>query len=312
MVGFFASLTLSAYTRPRLAKTVALDLRLSDLRTLALLGRLGSSAAAARALHVTPSQVSKTIKRVEDALGFTVTLRTVRGVELNDEGRWLAQEYELLQQKLDARLGRVDRTLTIATPSFLAPLTVDLLSTKSHTRWRCLEMPMSEIRAYSSSALFDVALANEAPRKDSELIGVKIGDQPCHLFASANSILPDLISQPMARTLAYVGAVYRLGDQMSQADDQCPLPASQRTFAVQVQTALMALELVAGSQELVSFCPRIPANPLIAARRIRIVEVEGWDVRLPVYLWVRGNELKKSELDRLAESARILLKKLSR
>ena len=44
----------------------------------------------------------------------------------------------------------------------------------------------------------------------------------------------------------------------------------------------------------------------------RSVGVEGWDVRLPVYLWVRGNELKKSELDRLAESARILLKKLSR
>ena len=63
------------------------ELPLGFLPAFEAAGRLGSFAAAAAELHVTPSAVSQQIRALEDALGVSLFARTHRSAELTDAGR---------------------------------------------------------------------------------------------------------------------------------------------------------------------------------------------------------------------------------
>ena len=67
---------------------VALD-RLTGLIAFARAGSLGSYAAAARALGITPSAISKSVQRLEQQLGLALFTRTTRSLTLTSEGREL-------------------------------------------------------------------------------------------------------------------------------------------------------------------------------------------------------------------------------
>lgn len=69
-----------------MTERVALD-RLTGLLAFARAGSLGSYAAAARALGVTPSAVSKSVQRLEQRLGVPLFTRTTRSLTLTSEGR---------------------------------------------------------------------------------------------------------------------------------------------------------------------------------------------------------------------------------
>lgn len=60
--------------------------RLGALEVFEAAGRMGSFQAAAAALHVTPSAVSRQIKSLEDELGVPLFHRLHRGVRLTEEG----------------------------------------------------------------------------------------------------------------------------------------------------------------------------------------------------------------------------------
>lgn len=63
--------------------------RLTGLIAFARAGALGSYSAAARALSVSPSAISKSIQRLEKQLGITLFTRTTRSLVLTAEGREL-------------------------------------------------------------------------------------------------------------------------------------------------------------------------------------------------------------------------------
>lgn len=63
--------------------------RLTGLIAFARAGSLGSYAAAARALGITPSAISKSVQRLEQQLGLVLFTRTTRSLTLTSEGREL-------------------------------------------------------------------------------------------------------------------------------------------------------------------------------------------------------------------------------
>lgn len=65
---------------------IALE-RLTGLIAFARVGSLGSFTAAARALSVSPSAVSKSVQRLEETLGVVLITRTTRSLTLTAEGR---------------------------------------------------------------------------------------------------------------------------------------------------------------------------------------------------------------------------------
>ena len=80
---------------------IALE-RLTGLIAFARAGSLGSFTAAARALSISPSAVSKSIQRLEQRLGIVLFSRTTRSLMLTTEGRELHERALKLLQDAEA------------------------------------------------------------------------------------------------------------------------------------------------------------------------------------------------------------------
>jgi DNA-binding transcriptional LysR family regulator len=84
-----------------MVEQIALD-RLTGLVAFARVGSLGSYTAAARALGVSPSAVSKSIQRLEQRLGLRLFTRTTRSLSLTPEGRDLHERALRLLREAEA------------------------------------------------------------------------------------------------------------------------------------------------------------------------------------------------------------------
>jgi DNA-binding transcriptional LysR family regulator len=100
-----ASFSLDNLARYRLnysiMEQISLD-RLTGLIAFARSGSLGSYTAAARALGVSPSAVSKSVQRLEQRLGLRLFSRTTRSLNLTSEGRDLHERTLRLLREADA------------------------------------------------------------------------------------------------------------------------------------------------------------------------------------------------------------------
>ena len=105
--------------------------RLTGLLAFARAASLGSYTAAARALFVSPSAVSKSVQRLERQLGLTLFTRTTRSLTLTPEGRdlheralRLLREAEEIEQAALAARAEPSGTLKVTAP---LPIGVHLL-----------------------------------------------------------------------------------------------------------------------------------------------------------------------------------------
>lgn len=110
---------------------ISLD-RLTGLIAFARAGSLGSYTAAARALAVSPSAVSKSVQRLESRLGLRLFHRTTRSLTLTPEGRDLHEralrllhEAEAIEQAAVAARAEPYGVLKVTVP---VPLGVHLLA----------------------------------------------------------------------------------------------------------------------------------------------------------------------------------------
>ncbi len=89
-----------------------MDNRIGDMETFLAVTRGGSFAAAAKALRLTPSAVSRSIARIETRLGVLLIQRTTRSLTLTPEGESYRDRISALLAEVDAveqSLGRGHR-----------------------------------------------------------------------------------------------------------------------------------------------------------------------------------------------------------
>jgi DNA-binding transcriptional LysR family regulator len=265
------------------------DLRLGDLATFLAVKSTSSVSSAARALGVTPSQVSKAIARVETALDVQLLTRGARGVSLSDEGRRLAPRIEQMLEGLRVLHAKRDvQEAVIAFPSSLGVALAPRVATALEpTQLRAIELGPSLMRAYASENLFDVAiLPGETSRLPASWTSVKVGDVRMGLFAPPELAKPlgaGPVSPAKLRGAPFVVPAHPVEGSFAINEDDCPLPRRERTVRHQAQTFNVALELAAR-------CGLFVYGPVLAARehldrRVLVeVDVKGWDVREPLHV----------------------------
>jgi DNA-binding transcriptional LysR family regulator len=133
---------------------------LTRLRVLHAVARHGTLAAAAQALHLTPSAVSQQMAKLEREAGCALAERQGRRLRLTDEGRALATHahrilaaVEEASADLDERRGRVLGTVTIgAFPTAARGLLPAVLRTcaKNHPD---LQLHLREVEPYTAMGL---------------------------------------------------------------------------------------------------------------------------------------------------------------
>jgi LysR family glycine cleavage system transcriptional activator len=154
--------TIAALLPPSVAghTTRISDLPLGFLPAFEAAGRLGSFAAAAAELHVTPSAISQQIRALEDALGVSLFARTRRSAELTDAGRKYLTEVRQALNALAAsterlRRGRSGSVLRLTTMAIVAQ--EFLLPRLSQFRAR---FPAIELRIETTNELVDFAISD--------------------------------------------------------------------------------------------------------------------------------------------------------
>ena len=166
--------------------------RLTGLIAFSRAASLGSYTAAARALSISPSAVSKSIQRLEERLGLKLFARTTRSLTLTPEGRVLhdrairllraAEEIELVAASVR---GEPSGSIKLAAP---VPIALHILAPK--LALFCERYPKVTVDLRVSDTMsdliqegIDVAIRIGNP-EDSRLIARRLGPNRAGAFAS--------------------------------------------------------------------------------------------------------------------------------
>ena len=273
------------------------ELRFGDVLTFLTVYRCGAITGAARALKVTPSQVSKAVHRLERQLGATLLSRSTRGVIVSDAGRRLIPQLEevatrVQQMRPDAA---TREELAMAAPSYLNAIFLPRIAAAlSESLVRGLELPPALVRAYAVENFFDLALLVGSEQLPGGWVNTPMGHVRKTLFA-APDVARKLGAAPVdARRvveLPFVTPIYNVNGQFVPADDGCPLGHAQRKLGHQSQTLVVGLDLARSTGQLI-FGPAIAAAAHVARGELVEVRVRDWDVREPLTLAVNGERVR--------------------
>ncbi len=166
--------------------------RLTGLIAFSRAASLGSYTAAARALSVSPSAVSKSIQRLEERLGLKLFARTTRSLTLTPEGRVLhdrairlLRDAEEIEQVAATVRGEPAGPVKLAAPS---PIALHILAPKlALFRERypkiTVDLRVSDTMSDLIQEGIDVAIRIGSP-EDSRLIALRLGPNKAGAFAS--------------------------------------------------------------------------------------------------------------------------------
>lgn len=278
------------------------DLRFSDLYTVLAIHRHESITKAARELRVTPSQVSKAIRRVEAQLHLEIILRSSRGVTLSEAGRRVLpfiKDAVSRIQDISRHRDAPGIDLTIAAPSWLSRATLTSIATaQPDLRLRALELPPALLAANAADGVFELTLVSSGvERFPQDWSRSDIGVVRKALFASPN-LAKQLLgpgshghaSVDALKKVPFISPVSSSNGQFVLLDDECPLRLSARTVGHQAQTVAIALELAAHTDQLV-FGPEIAAREYVSEKRLVEIPVKGWNISDPIYLMCNADRV---------------------
>lgn len=265
-----------------IADGVVNDLKMADVLTFLTVHRCRSISAAARELMVTPSQVSKSIARLEELLGVDLMARSPQGVELLDEGRRVVPQFEqMLALTRDLRRGTAttSRVLTCAAPSYVATALVPhIAELEPGFRIRTLELPPAQVRNHLSSGHFEIAISlGELPLQPS-WESHQVGLIEKALFASpatAARLGPGPLTREQLLEVPFVSPVYLTERGFLPIDDDCPITRRERRVGHETMTMALALALVARTDQVV-FGPLLGALPFLASGQVVKLKVVDW------------------------------------
>ena len=170
-------------------------MHLDSLQEIAIfvnVAETGSFTKAARRLGITPSGVSKSLRRLEEKLKVRLVSRTTRSVHLTDEGRVLAEQYrqiitevEEAEALLNRRLARPSGRVRLQVPVGLGRrIVVPLMVTFTRELPEIsIDVEMSDRNADPAEEGIDASIRIGEP-SDSRLVARKLGDIPFLLVAS--------------------------------------------------------------------------------------------------------------------------------
>jgi DNA-binding transcriptional LysR family regulator len=291
------------------------DVRILDLLTILVVRRSGSVSSAARELKVTPSQVSKSITRLERRLGVKLFGRGANGLTLTEAGEALAPTIEeavetvrLLGRPTEARAPAI----TLAAPHYLLaqwlPCIVDCL--QGH-RLRFLEFPPALLRAYATQNVFDIAVLPSSPERITEpWVGTCVGEMRSGLFANARTarkLEPLPVEPDRLRDIPFIMPVAKHQGLLAAVGDDCPLPSSERLSGHEAHSITSALLLAVRTGQLV-FGPHVAAARYLESRALVAIPVKGWNVCEPLFVACNGDRVLASVQTALVRTLREALR----
>jgi DNA-binding transcriptional LysR family regulator len=307
------------------------NLSLREIALVAELPRFSSLRAFSRARDIEVAQLTRSLQRIEQCLDVQILERSHSGIAMTPDGERIAaaarRVLEAAQELAPGLAGEAQAPfLTVGTRGFLNYVFSPLLyaaqresqnrslksAPKSENlgfRFRFLDMSPEELKVGEHKRLIHLAIHLGQVEWTKTWESYFVGNLRWSAFVRPEH---GLLKRSKVRQLKpedlldsdFVGPCYWLGADIEEGNDGFPLPLRQRRIAVQVQSAITAIELARTSDAIV-FVPNIVSaqyeqKGMLA--RLNVADTE--NCFQPVYLSVRTDVVTKWLVERIMEKMR--------
>ena len=223
-----------------------------DLRAFELTAEIGSIKAAAQALHLTPSALSRRIQSLEEELGQTLFIRDARGLTLTETGRHYAEELRTVFRALEEATGNArkqqrQRLKVMAPSAILTAIMPNLPSFEHHVPDVDLELHESIARTPEDLSVKDADVVFSWGMGNWEGWESRHLNPDCHLVPLCSpSLLPDdclLSTAELAEHTWIIAIPFEDGWKrwFEALGEPLPKPAKM----IKVTSGMMAVEVAA-------------------------------------------------------------------
>lgn len=277
------------------------DLRIKDARLILDLARLGSVRELSRKTGISPGQLSKQVRLVENRLGERLIERSPQGVRLTSRASdflpFLNDIVQAGENLVDQIKHEAPGAITCASSSFLASHLLPSALAKeknphSDLRLRLLEFPPDQLLPLGIRNVFQVCLHMDKKDWPGTWVTEPLGEVSWMLVCRSGN--PALKAKTVEQLTEYpfIYPIYWSGQEVFYGDDSFQLSRRKRIIGHETTTAVSALQLVLNSLQL-SFLPDIIMRDHLQSGAIKQIKIKGLKVQKKVvYLSVKADSVK--------------------
>ena len=275
----------SQYNR-RYVKDLVGKLSVAELKVLVDLPRFSSLRALARNQGLTVTQVSKTIRSLEELAEREIVTRSPRGVALTEDGKWMSEVAAELVERISLlfdprgapRFGH-ERRLVVGSRGFLnialaGPMVAYAESKRPETGWKFVDLSPNETTEAARISAIDLAILIDDLDLGPSWSIREAGMLSYGLFVRReHPIVRSPTQEELAKYRLFRGAYW---DRSTVLDgvDLVPIPDELKTFGHQGQNAITAIAILLASDQI-AFLPRLVVRSEVAKGTLRELDVEG-------------------------------------
>lgn len=263
----------------------------------------------ARHNSVDPAAVSRLIRDAEELLGFSLVVRSQRGISLTGEGRQIVgicrEVISTIGKFEEYRPSRPAREKALSfvlgsrgyLMSIIAGLVAQTPIEKSGCRFKFLDLSPSALLQACLSGLVDVAIHFEDWSWPASWATKTEGSLTWGLVVRGRHPIKPKVKLEQLQSYPFITASYLLEDRIERIPDAFPLRISQRWLGHESQTAFASKAILLNSDH-VGFLPLISLEKEIMSSEIRVVKVLDMEpVQIPLRLsFHQERVLKKTEV----------------
>lgn len=291
-----------------------MSLKLSDLQLVSELARHRSIRAVARNREIEPSQISRSIQRIEKHYGEKLFRRSQGGVLPLAEANHIAEFYDTQLKNLFSSRESNTRELIIGAPSFLASYLVArslsrILRTATDLDFKVMEIAPETIAREGIRGALDVVVHMEKIDWPRTWESRPVGDMYYDLYGGKRSYGKVRLHSADVRELEFIYPVYSVNDELVFGKDYCPLNVNRRIRKLGTATAEAAVNALEDS-DCVAFLPHVVAQPRLKDGGIRRLQVSDWpEISRPVLLSYHSEKVTAKFINELSVDIEKTLKR---
>lgn len=286
------------------------SLSLYEIDLLVELVKTKSIRELARRQGVTPSQISKALRKLEQKAKARLVERSVHGVVLTHEGLRILPVFQDILARAESLAetgtGGQASVLAIGSTSFLVNhLLIPTLGRSAlaeTSRLRFLEIAPDQFTNAGLRNAFEVAFHFGKLTWPGTWHQEKVADVKWSLCCrNEHPLAKKAVTEREALKYKFIVPSYWTQEGFALGNDGCPVPMQKRLRGHETSTAEGAMALVRATDH-VAYLPEILIRTFADSGEVRRLEVRGWEEARPLYLTVRADLISEKRLKQIRDA----------
>jgi DNA-binding transcriptional LysR family regulator len=296
------------------------DFTLQQIDLLSQLSEVSGIRDLARKNNADPGKITRLIQDLEAAIGYSIVIRSKRGIELTSEGRQavnlardIVNQFKQIDslKKLTSEFTDLD-VINIGSRGFLTTLLAQSLTRlpieKTQARFRFLDSSPSDLFKAALAGTIDVAVHLENWSWPGSWISEEVSTITWGLVGNSKHPLPKKIRVAQSQKYPFIGVSYLQNDRIERSEDIFALRWSERKIGHESQTAGTSKIILQNTDHL-AFLPLVTVADELHDGRLKLFQVSDMNtVQMKLRMSLNQDRVKNSVYKIMQESVREIKK----